>query len=601
MASFLKPNHRDEKRPSTRIQDLRGGSGALHKDTLSGKPHRLENEHSPGPLLDEDKENIKDISNLFVDSASGNIKYRPSTSELTSKTPGNSNKSMPKRPALTNNNCSKPANFDTGSFFKPAGEPQRDTKSGKEQPSDHIIKDKIEASKSQFISMMNTRAKPTALKQATPLPKPRSRELLLKSQKSPKYDDETQEGRPFPLYPYYLKSLKHKTSTTPLPHSGSNNNSFTNTGKTFKHDAKSPSKQEKLERNSNNKSLTPDPFFGSNKKSISSSASKRNHQASAAKANPTSILDKREASLVNVNLYENDKRDEQKLMSESKPGKKITASIMYQSKSGMQTTPVQINKFQLEGAAHSEHKSEAKEKQTTQTVQPNPILDSIKKVVITDSGLKRNKSQLRMDELQEIFNEDKQFIESTKKQKQAEISFSDEKKHKSNSKQRDHSKDGSINARRLDFTANIEYHAHEAIGENQFDAPKLNQMHAVSSKELDLDAFRRFINETVVVQEPIQTIQATKNFDNFSKTHQNANLNFDRLKIQKRPQNSVDFVSIKNNLKMKKLRKNETSDSELPSDTLKDLHPNQTVTNQNFSATHSVKKLKPYSSKRKCN
>ena len=596
MASFLKQNHREEKRPSTRIQDLRGGSSTLQKETVSGKQQRFENELTPGPGHDEDKENIKDISNLFVDSASGNIKYRPSTSDLASKTPVNNNKSIPKRPTLPNNNPSKPANSDSGSFFKPVGEPPRDSKGGKELPSDQRIKDKIEASKSQFISMMNTRAKPTTFKQTDPLPKPKSRELLLKSQKSPKHEDEPQEGRHFPLYPYYLKSLKHKTSPTPPPNCGSNNNSFTNTGKTFKHEAKSPSKPEMLERHSNNKSLTPDPFCGSNKKSISSSASKRK-QASATKHNPTNRLDKREANPLNVNLYENEKREEQMLMSETKTGKRVPASIMHQNKSSLQATPLEVNKFQLDGATLSEHKSEAKEKQSIQLAQPNPILDSIKKVVITDSGLKRNKSQLRMDELQEIFNDDKQFIESTKKQNQREISFSDEKKHASNRKQRDLSKDGLINARRLDFNANIEFPIQKDICDNQLPASKLNQLHAVSTKELDLDAFKRFISETVVVQEPVQTIQATKNFDNFSKTHQNTNLNFDRLKIQKRPQNSVDFVSIKNNLKMKKLRKNETSDSELPSDTVKDLQINQTATNENFSATHSVKKLKPYSSK----
>jgi len=597
MASFLKANHREEKRPSTRIQDLRGGSSALPKDALAGKPQRLDSEHSPPPHHEEDKENIKDISNLFVDSASGNIKYRPNNSELSTKTAAASNKSMPKRQTLTNINPSKTANLDSGLFFKPAGEPHKETKTGKDSTQDQRIKEKIEASKSQFISMVNTRAKPTTFKLAEPLPKPKSKDQLLKSQKSPKHEDEQLESKHFPLYPYYLKSLKHKNSTTPPPNNGSNNNSFTNTGKPFKQEAKSPSKQEKLERHSNNKSLTPDPFCGSNKKSISSSASKRK-QSSATKPNPTNRLDKREANPHNVNLYENEKPEDQVPSSETKTGKKLAATIMHQNKTPPQITALDVNRFQLDPPSQPDLRSEAKDKQPTALAHPNPILESIKKVVITDSGLKRNKSQLRMDELQEIFNDDKQFIESTKKQKLREVSFSDEKKHASNRKQRDLSKDGPLNARKLDFNTNIEFPVQQENVDHPLEPAKLSHMHAVSSKELDLDAFRRFICETAAVQEPIQTIQATKNFDYFSKTHQNSNLNFDKLKIQKRPQNSVDFVSIKNNLKIKKLRKNETSDSELPSETFKDPQSNQPATKENFSATHSVKKLKPYSSNR---
>ena len=596
MASYLKANLREEKRPSTRLQDLRGGSGALQKDPHTAKLSRADNEHSPGPNHEEDKENIKDISNLFVDSASGNIKYRPNASELASKAANTSNKSLPKRPTLANNHPSKPANFDSGSVFKPAVESHKEPRPGKDAPQEHRIKDKIEASKSQFISMMNTRPKIATLKQPDPLPKPKSKDQLCKTQKTPKHDDEQQESKHFPLYPYYLKSLKHKNSTTPPPNNGSNNNSFTQTGKAFRPEAKSPSKQEKLERHSNNKSLTPDPFCGSNKKSISSSASKR-VQGSATKQNTTCRLDKREANPVNVNLYELEKREELALLSESKAAKKAQQVTLQQSKGGFQATPLEVNRFQLEVPASLDTKSEAKEKQPPQSLQPNPILDSIKKVVITDSGLKRNKSQLRMDELQEIFKDDRQFIESTKKQKPQEISFSDEKKHASNRKPRDASRDGQLNARRLDFNTNIEIQGPLENLESQFEVARLNQTHAASSKELDLEAFRRFISETVAVQEPIQTIQATKNFDHFSKGHQNSNLNFDRLKIQKRPQNSVDFVSIKNNLKMKKLRKNETSDCELPADTLKELQVSQVPAKENFSATHSVKKLKPYSSK----
>jgi len=144
------------------------------------------------------------------------------------------------------------------------------------------------------------------------------------------------------------------------------------------------------------------------------------------------------------------------------------------------------------------------------------LVDSLRKVYIGDSGLKRNRSQLRVDDIQDMFPSENRLIESARKgmlSKQGDFSFSDEKPHRNpgtttglaNPPQQPSLPTPSTLPRRLDFTDN----------------PTPNS--------------RSFVI----------------NHDG-SEKKQNVAVHADKIIAQKRPLNSVDFVSIKNNLRMKR-------------------------------------------------
>lgn len=142
------------------------------------------------------------------------------------------------------------------------------------------------------------------------------------------------------------------------------------------------------------------------------------------------------------------------------------------------------------------------------------LMDSLKKgTAALDSGLKRTRSQLKMDDLREIFEDDSKFIESTKKTPPGnDFSFSEEKK-KSILVER--FEVGSENARKLDFNG--------------------------------LENINQGFNATGMTKNSIlqdYNAEVRKGIGVF---------NIEKLKIQKRPEGSVDFNAIKNNLRARRL------------------------------------------------
>jgi hypothetical protein len=143
------------------------------------------------------------------------------------------------------------------------------------------------------------------------------------------------------------------------------------------------------------------------------------------------------------------------------------------------------------------------------------LLDSLKKGPANlDSGLKRTRSQLKMDDLREIFEDDPKFIESTKKASDLnEFSFSEEKKK---TRLVERFEVGSANPRKLDFT-----------GEDVSGVISANMIAGLKTSPLNM--------HNSEVRKGIGM------------------LNLERLKNQKRPEGSIDFNSIKNNLRSRKL------------------------------------------------
>lgn len=178
-------------------------------------------------------------------------------------------------------------------------------------------------------------------------------------------------------------------------------------------------------------------------------------------------------------------------------------------------TQVQVNRFDLEGSA---------KKVGMATKGNGYLVDSLKKVVIEESGVKRKRSQLNIDDLQDMFEDDKQFIESTKKIK--------ERIESSNKKSQED--------RILDY--------------EPFNGKKLN------------------FNDTGNVEESVREVgQVLLDYQGTGDSGMSTIpkvVSYEKLKAQKRPLKSVDFVSIKNNLRMNRLAQGD-SGSRLGSPTRK--------------------------------
>jgi hypothetical protein len=204
----------------------------------------------------------------------------------------------------------------------------------------------------------------------------------------------------------------------------------------------------------------------SSKKNLSCSGSKLNKIESSSKSQGRTAHEKE------VNLYE----------------------------TGSQTN---VNRFEIDGEG-SVKKPSAKSRTN------GYLLDSLKKVVIDDSGIKRKRSQLKMDDLQDIFEDDKQFIESTKKIKER-IDSSNKKS------QEDRILDYEpFNGRRLNFSDVSN------VAEGQ-------------------------------VKEVAQVLLEAHGTEDLGKSNLPKTVSYEKLKAQKRPLKSVDFVSIKNNLRRNRL------------------------------------------------
>ena len=185
------------------------------------------------------------------------------------------------------------------------------------------------------------------------------------------------------------------------------------------------------------------------------------------------------------------------------------------------------------------------------------LLDSLKKVVIDDSGLKRKKSQLKIDDLQEMFEDDKRFIESTKKIK--EQIESSNKKNKEDRK----------------------------LAYEPFDGKRLNFNDVFENPNPDLIPIGKLQGVT-----ESRTVEGEDAKVSISKT-----ISFDKLKSQKRPLKSVDFVSIKNNLRLKKIVSGEApryaSPRQRMAQDISIVGPSSALKLDALFANHSMKKLKP--------
>lgn len=209
----------------------------------------------------------------------------------------------------------------------------------------------------------------------------------------------------------------------------------------------------------------------------------------------------------------------------------------------------QIKRFELEDTTSDKKRNERQSKAQ------GFFLDSLKKVVIDDSGLKRKRSQLRIDDLQEMFEGDKKFIESTKKVK--------ERLESSNKK--------SSENRIIDY--------------EPFQGKKLN--------------FNEEFTNQDIFQTEIQNNDGNTQDDVKGSTLPKA-ISYDKLKAQKRPLNSVDFISIKNNLKLKRLvSQDPTPGFSSPKKNLPNKEDGAEFLSsaakiENLFSNHSVKKFGPY-------
>ncbi len=194
------------------------------------------------------------------------------------------------------------------------------------------------------------------------------------------------------------------------------------------------------------------------------------------------------------------------------------------------------------------------------------IFDSLKKVEINDSGLKRNQSQLKIDDLHDMFKDDKEFIRSTNKKI---------KKNYNNNPI------GNVN----------EIIDHDKQVKDLNDQILPGEGRRLDFEEMNLDS-KSFMNGNH--QYNVSILDKTKNQDdekiNGSIIEEGGksgkNSVYEKLSSQRRPQNSVDFLAIKNNLRLKKLISPDSPKGGLVSKNGSGLFTN-----------HSVKKIKNYNCK----
>lgn len=658
MSAFFKGKGREDVKPTSRNQDLKDTIfSATKKESLLHKLAVHENEQNTS-YYEDDKENVRDNSNLFVDSASGNIKYRPSLVHSKAIQNSSQNKSLTKRNSNQYAAQGKTANIECQNIasnsnleVKKEGKPLTS-----ESHYDHKGRSVIGSTKNQLINMMNSRSKinsnPKTQQEGTPKPKSRENLHNLSKPKRSVIDAETQERiKGSLLQPYYLKSIKQKYSPANKDlNTSSKSNSLNNTGKIVRPASKSPANlefQSHLSPTLTNLHILKSPLpsiiieqeskkESSNKKASSSHSASKTMKTTNQCTNSNNSASKRQSSQNNIssstrilkkesgihtnpsgiNLYDEKdgnigKKTHDELSNNKKSANKSSYSNSKKHSHNHYSNHmlVDINKFQIDHVADEDYSSKyndsnAKNSNSLKKQSQNHfIMDSLKKVVITDSGIKRNKSQLKMDDLQGIFEDDKKFIESTKKQNKTDFSFSDEKKKQIRGllNAGEVETDGLENVRKLDFNC---------TSPSQINSNQEHQYYLGNLKQKQYEAFGNLLSSK---NNDLFGNQIDNNQESLGRRHvpgceeqnkilnnQNSNLSFEKLKNQKRAQNAVDFLSIKNNLKIKRLRKNDTSSSEIP---LEDQQEAEKSYNhkggfkENLSATQSVKKLKAYSGK----
>lgn len=492
MEEFQRIKNSLPKRPSCKADEQRLGANTDSKEAKTSQGSKMQGGISQSYFLgeDQDKENKKNLSNLVVDSSSGAIKYRSSILTEAARLKALPNKSTPKITAGVNVVPIKGKRTGENGVLA-----QKKT-----EETTRIQKDAgKQATPTAILGRSNIRTGNTTNETTTPTTTKKPFE-----RRSP--------GNPFSIleHGHYTSSFYTRDQRNMKdgdPYKSSKNKSFnsSNRSNTEQVSGELSSKKDLLQIKTPNNKADP------NRKSLSLSASKRNKFTSASKNLGNSALDAKE-----VNLYE----------------------------TGSQT---QVNRF-------TPTLEDSTKKVAYLSKQSGYLLDSLKKVVIDDSGLKRKKSQLKIDDLQEMFEDDKRFIESTKKIKEQIESSSKKNKNE-----------------RL-----VQY--------EPFDGKKLNFNEGSDQVEFASVAskIQKNLEDNLEYDEAKSNIQKT--------------ISFEKLKSQKRPLKSVDFVSIKNNLRLKKLVSGEGQRFASPKNReLQDKSSpgtNSTVKIDTLFTHHSMKKLK---------